>query len=382
MSTHYDAIVIGIGGMGSATLYHLAKRGLNILGIEQFEIPHEMGSSHGLTRIIRLAYYEDPSYVPLLRRTYTLWDDLEKESGEKLFYQTGSIDMGPEDSEVFAGSLQSCIEHDLEHEVLNSKELTKRFPAYQMPSDTMAVYQPHGGLLVPERCIMTHAKMAQKHGATLHTGESVQGWDILSDERVQVTTNQATYTGDKLAICGGAWAYKLVPSLSGQAVPERQVLIWLQTETPDIFTPDRFPVWNGLVDEGRYYGFPEFNPTGDTPGMKFGRYHHLEEDCDPDTLDRTPNPQDEKVLRDFAERYFPQGAGKTLSMKACMFTNTPDEHWILDTLPDAPQVAVAGGFSGHGFKMASVIGEIMADLTQNGTTQHDISLHRLARFQD
>ncbi len=380
MATHFDAIVIGIGGMGSATLYHLAKRGLNVLGIEQFEIPHEMGSSHGLTRIIRLAYYEDPSYVPLLRRTYELWSDLEKESGETVFYQTGSLDFSPEDNEVFAGSLKSCLEHDLEHEVLTSQQITEHFPGYQLPSETMGLFQPQGGLLVPERCIVAHAEMAKKHSATLHTGERVKGWEILADDRVEVTTDNATYTADKLAICGGAWAYKLVPSLEGTAVPERQVLIWMETKKPDFFTPERFPVWNGVTEEGRYYGFPEFNPTGDTPGMKFGRYHHLDEYVDPDTVDRTPNNADETLLRTFGERYFPDGAGKTVSLKACMFTNTPDEHWVLDTLPDAPQVAVAAGFSGHGFKMASVIGEVMADLTQHSETKHNIALHRLGRF--
>lgn len=378
--TTYDAIVIGIGGMGSATLYHLAKRGLNILGIEQYEIPHEMGSSHGLTRIIRLAYYEDPSYVPLLRRAYALWDTLEQEANDKLFYQTGSIDMGPEDSEVFAGSLKSCIEHDLEHEVLNSQQLTERFPGYRMPAHTKAVFQPQGGLLVPEMCITAHVDIAKKHGATVHTGERVQGWDILRDDRIKVTTDKDTYTAEKLVICGGAWAYKLVPDLAGKAVPERQVLIWLETKKPEWFTPERFPVWNALVDEGRYYGFPEFNPNGDTPGMKFGRWHHRDEVVDPDTIDRNVYPEDEALLRQFGEKYFPDGSGETLSMKACMFTNTTDEHWIMQTLPDIPQVSVAAGFSGHGFKMASVIGEIMADLAQHGETKHDIKLHQLARL--
>jgi sarcosine oxidase len=380
MNNTYDAIVIGIGGMGSATFYHLAKRGLNVLGLEQFGIPHEMGSSHGLTRIIRLAYYEDPSYVPLLRRTYQLWDELEKEAGKKLFYQTGSIDMGAEDSMVFAGSLQSCLEHDLEHEVLDSKTLNRRFPGYQMPPEIMAVFQPQGGLLVPERCIVAHTEIAQKHGATLHTNEKVQGWDILPDERVQVTTDQGTYTAEKLVICSGAWTSKLVPTLTKKAVPERQVLIWLETKKPEWFTPEQFPVWNALVDEGHYYGFPEFNPTGTTAGMKYGRYHHLEEVVDPDTVDRETYPEDEAMLRAFGERYFPEGAGKTLSMKACMFTNTADDHWILDTLPDMPQVSIAAGFTGHGFKMASVIGEIMADLAQEGTTRHDIDLHQFNRL--
>ena len=378
--THFDAIVIGIGGMGSATLYHLAKRGWKALGIEQFEAPHEMGSSHGLTRIIRLAYYEDPSYVPLLRRAYELWEQLEGEAGEKLFYQTGSIDMGPEDSDVFAGSLRSCLEHDLEYQVLNSRQLSERFPGYRMPSETMALFQPQGGLLVPEGCISAYVRLAQKHGACLHSGERVTGWEVRNDESLLVRTERGEYSADKLVICGGAWAYKLVPELTGKAVPERQVLIWLRPKQPELFRPERFPVWNALVDEGRYYGFPEFNPGGATPGMKFGRWHHREETCDPDAVDRDTYPADEALLRQFAERYFPAGAGATLRMSTCMFTNTVDEHWVLDRLPGAPQVSVAAGFSGHGFKMASVIGEIMADLAQNGSTRHDISLHQLGRL--
>ncbi|MCY4018113.1 MAG: N-methyl-L-tryptophan oxidase [Chloroflexi bacterium] len=377
---HYDAIVIGVGGMGSATLYHLAKRGWKALGIEQFEAPHDMGSSHGLTRIIRLAYYEDPSYVPLLRRAYELWDQLEGDAGEKLFYQTGSIDMGPEDSDVFAGSLRSCLEHDLAYQVLNSRQLSERFPGYRMPSETMALFQPQGGLLVPEGCISAYVRLAQKHGACLRSGERVTGWEVRNDESLAVRTERGEYSADKLVICGGAWAYKLVPELTGKAVPERQVLIWLRPKQPELFRPERFPVWNALVDEGRYYGFPEFNPGGATPGMKFGRWHHREETCDPDAVDRDTYPADEALLRQFAERYFPAGAGATLRMSTCMFTNTVDEHWVLATLPGAPQVSVAAGFSGHGFKMASVIGEIMADLAQNGSTRHDISLHQLQRL--
>ena len=381
MTEHYDVIVIGLGGMGSAALYHLAKRGVNALGIEQFEIPHTLGSSHGLTRIIRLAYYEDLSYVPLLRRSYELWAALERDFGEQLFYQTGSIDMGPADSEVFSGSLRSCLENDFEHEVLDSRQLTARFPGYRMPAETMAVFQPQGGLLLPERCISAHAQLAQHHGAEIHTGERVLGWETLPDERVRLRSADGEYMAEKLVICGGAWAAKLAPALAGKAVPERQALIWLAPKQPDWFGLERFPVWNGQVEEGRYYGLPEFNPSGRTPGMKLGRYHHLGETCDPDTLDRAPNTADEALLRSFAERYFPDGAGETLDMAVCMFTNTPDEHFVLDTLPGAPQVSVAAGFSGHGFKMASVVGEIMADLAQRGETRHDITLHRLARLE-
>ena len=380
MTQHYDAIVIGLGGMGSAALYHLAKRGVKALGIEQFDIPHTLGSSHGLTRIIRLAYYEDLAYVPLLRRAYALWADLEREFGEQLFYQTGSIDMGPADSDVFRGSLDSCIENDFPHQVLDSRALRARFPAYQMPAETMALYQPQGGLLVPERCIVAHVELARQHGADIHTGERVQGWDVRADGRVQVQTDSSSYLAEKLILCGGAWAYKLLPALAGLAIPERQALIWLQPSRPDLFGLEHFPVWNGQVEEGRYYGLPEFNPSGNTPGMKLGRYHHLDEICDPDTVDREVHVRDEILLRTFAERYFPEGAGRTLDMTVCMFTNTADEHFVLDSLPDAPQVSVAAGFSGHGFKMASVVGEIMADLAQRGESPHDISLFRLARL--
>ena len=380
MTKHYDVIVIGLGGMGSAALYHLARRGLNVLGIEQFEIPHQLGSSHGLTRIIRLAYYEDLSYVPLLRRSYELWAELEREFGEQLFYQTGSIDMGPADSEVFSGSLQSCLDNDLEHAVLDSQQLTARFPGYRLPAETMAIFQPQGGLLVPERCISAHVQLAQRHGGTIHCGERVLGWDILADERVAVRTDAGRFVTEKLVICGGAWAYKLVPQLAGKAVPERQALIWLAPKQPAWFGLERFPVWNAQVEEGRYYGLPEYNPSGETPGMKLGRYHHRGEICDPDTVDRALYEEDEALLRSFAERYFPDGAGETLDMVVCMFTNTPDEHFVLDSLPGAPQVSLAAGFSGHGFKMASVVGEIMADLAQLGETRHDIALHRLARL--
>ena len=281
MTQTYDAIVIGIGGMGSAALYHLAKRGLRVLGIDQFDIPHSYGSSHGLTRIIRLAYYEDLSYVPLLRRAFELWAQLESEFGEQLFYRTGSIDMGPADSEVFRGSLQSCLENDFPHEVLDSRGLRSRFPGYRMPAETMALFQPDGGLLLPERCIEAHAALAQHHGARLRTGERVVGWDMLADGRVQVRSDSGLYHTQKLVICGGAWAYKLATALAGKAVPERQALIWLQPKRPDYFGLARFPVWNGQVEEGRYYGLPEFNPTGATPGIKLGRYRHLEETCDP-----------------------------------------------------------------------------------------------------
>ena len=372
---HYDAIVIGLGGMGSATLYQLAKRGKRVLGIEQFGIAHDKGSSHGVTRIIRLAYHEHPSYVPLMRRAYELWRDLEAAAQEQILHITGSIDAGPPGSSNFAGSLLSCEEHDLPHEVLTSSELTKRFPGYRLPSETMAVFQREGGFLLPERCISLFIEQAQALGAAVRIDERTLEWEPTSDG-VHVRTEWGEYEAETLVISAGAWASKLIPGLGAVAVPERQALLWIETLRPEYFTPGAFPVFNLIVDEGNFYGFPEFG----IPGFKLGRYHHLEENVDPDDIDREPNAEDEALLRGFTEKYFPDAAGATSSMKVCMFTNSPDEHFIIDRLPDSPQVVVAAGFSGHGFKFSSVVGEILADLAVDGATIHDIDMFRLGRF--
>ncbi len=372
---HYDAIVIGLGGMGSAALFELAKRGKRVLGIEQFDIAHDMGSSHGVTRIIRLAYHEHPSYVPLMRRAYELWRELEATANEQILHITGSIDAGPPDGSNFKGSLLSCEEHDLPHDVLTSAELTDRFPGYRLPPETMAVFQGEGGFLLPERCIALFIERAQELGATVHTGERTLEWESTPGG-VRVRTDHRVFEGESLIITAGAWTSKLIPALGAAAVPERQVLAWFETLRPELFTPDNFPVFNLVVDEGQFYGFPEFG----VPGFKLGKYHHLEENVDPDTINRQPNPQDEAVLLDFTEKYFPGAAGATSSMKVCMFTNSPDEHFIIDRLPDSPNVAVAAGFSGHGYKFSSVVGEILTDLTVDGETSHDIGMFRLSRF--
>jgi sarcosine oxidase len=373
---HYDAIVIGVGGMGSAAVYHLARRGQRVLGLEQFDIPHDQGSSHGITRIIRLAYYEHPSYLPLLRRAYELWRELQAAAGEQLLFLTGSIDAGPPDSQVFDGSRRSCAMYGLPHEVLTSAELKRRFPAYRLPETTMAVFQPDGGFLTPERCIVAHVTLAQAAGAEIHAREPVQAWEPTSNG-VRVWTERGVYEADKLVVSAGAWMAKLATPLAGLAVPERQVLAWFQPARPELFKPERFPVFNLLVEEGRYYGLPIYG----VPGFKLGRYRHLDETVDPDQIDRACYPRDEEVLRRFTERYFPEGAGPTMGLRACMFTNTPDGHFILDLHPDHLQVCLASPCSGHGFKFCSVVGEILADLAEHGATRHDIGMFRLARFQ-
>jgi sarcosine oxidase len=375
-SEHYDVIVVGVGGMGSAAAYYLARRGLRVLGLERYGIPHNRGSSHGHTRIIRLAYYEHPSYVPLIQRAYELWEEMERVSGERLLHVTGSIDAGPEDSWVFKGSWDSCKLHDLPHEVLTGAELRRRHPGYHLPKDHAALLQPDGGFLAPERCIVSYVMAAQDEGAEIRAREQVLEWEPL-EGGVRVRTDRGEYAAEKLVVTAGAWNADLLGVLDGLAVPERQVLAWLQPTRPERFRTDTFPVFNLLVDEGRFYGFPVFG----VPGFKFGKYHHLGEESRVDEVDWEVHDRDESLLRQFAGRYFPDGCGPTMDLQACMFTNTEDRHFVMDLHPEYPQVSFASPCSGHGFKFASVVGEVMADLAERGTTRHDTSLFRLDRLR-
>lgn len=378
MDTRYQAIVVGVGGIGSAVLYHLARRGCRALGLERFDIPNDLGSSHGVTRIIRLAYYEHASYVPLLVRAYELWRELESTTGERLLHVTGSVDASRRGERIFSGSLASCREHGLPHEVLDSAELTRRFPGFRLPADVVCVLQPEGGFLVPERCIASHVSLAMAAGAEVHGRERVAGWEPDGDG-VRVWSDRGVYTAERLVLAAGAWLgglLELGPGWPRLVVAERQVLAWLQPRRPDQFALGRFPVFNLEVPEGHYYGFPVFG----IPGFKLGRYHHLGETVDPDLVDRRPSAEDEALLRRAAERYFPDGAGPTLSLRVCLFENTPDEHFLVGRHPEAPQAVLVGGGSGHAFKFCSVLGEIAADLAIDGETRHDTSLLRVERF--
>ena len=325
--------------------------------------------------MIRYTLQEHPSYVPLVRRAYELWRQLEDAAGETLMVTTGSVRAGPPDSPFFQGAKEACDVHGIPYEILTSTEINSRFPGYRFPDEISSVYQADGGFLLPERCIVDHVRAAKEAGAEVHERETVLDWQP-DGEGVRVRTDRDAYTAGRLVITAGAWAAKLTPQLAKYAMPERQVLAWFQPERPELFRPESFPVFGIWTEEGRYYGFPSYN----LPGFKIGRAHHLRQQADPDRMDREIHAEDEEILRQFTSRYFPLGAGPALTLTTCMYTNTPDEHFIIDVLPSHPQVSVAAGFSGHGFKFASVIGEIMADLAQRGETGHDISLFRLDRF--
>jgi sarcosine oxidase len=371
----YDTIVVGMGGMGSAAAFHLARRGQRVLGLERFDIPHRMGSSHGVNRIIRLAYFEHPDYVPLLRRAYANWRETETLFGEQLLHITGSIDASAADGRIFQGALAACAEHGLAHEVLDAAALARRFPGYALPAHYRALFQPEGGFVASERAIVAHVMLAQAHGADIRARERVLGWEPAGDG-VRVRTERGTYEAGSLVLGAGAWMADFVPALAGKSVPERQMLGWFQPREPALFAPDRFPVFNLLGEEAQYYGFPVWG----VPGFKFGRYHHLGEVIDPDSDFREPRADDEAALREGIRRYFPAADGAVMGMAACIFTNTPDEHFVLDQLPGLPQVVVASPCSGHGYKFCSVIGEILADLATRRRPGFDLSLFRLGRL--
>ena len=257
----FDAIVIGLGGMGSAAVYHLARRGWNVLGLEQFDIPHEMGSSHGYSRMIRYALQEHPSYVPLVRRAYELWHQLENTSGERLLVTTGSVRAGYEDGTYFRGAVEACDTHGIPYEVLTGPETNRRFPGYQFDDNIFAVYQADGGFLLPERCIVNHVMAALETGGEVHGRERVVDWEPAG-EGVTVRTDRDTYGASRLVICAGAWTAGIVSALAKHTSVERQVLAWFQPERPELFRADTFPVFGLSVEEGRFYGFPVHGVPG------------------------------------------------------------------------------------------------------------------------
>ena len=317
--------------------------------------------------------------MPLLRRAYALWRELEPESGERLLVTTGSIDGGPEDGAIFQGALGSARLHGLPHEVLTGAEVNARFPGYRLPERTRAVFQPEGGFVLSERAIVAHANAAMAAGAEIRARERVVGWEARpGGEGVAIATERGRYEAARLVLAAGPWMADLAPALEGLAVPERQVLAWLRPHRPELFEPGRFPVFNLEAEEGRYYGLPVW----EVPGFKLGRYHHRGERTPADAVRRGADTEDERLLRAFAERYFPEGAGATMALRVCLFTNTPDGHFVLDRHPEWPQVVLASPCSGHGYKFCSVVGEVLADLASgDGATRHEIGFLRLGRLR-
>jgi sarcosine oxidase len=374
----YDAIVVGLGGMGSAAAYQLAGRGKRVLGLEKFFPAHDRGSSHGRSRIIRQAYFEDPAYVPLLLRSYELWEQLERETNRELLALTGGLMIGRRESELVSGSVRSAEEHGLPYELLDAREIRERFPALSPDTETVALYEEKAGFLRPEETVRAHLDRADSLGAELRFEEPVLSWEA-SPSGVRVQTAEGSYGAERLVITPGAWAPQLLLGLGLPLEVERQVMYWFEPKGGlEPFLPDRFPIFIWEPDDGNwFYGFPE-----DDRGVKAAFYRAGGVPTTPETIDREVHDEEIDSIRAYLTRYVPELAGRCLDARVCMYTNTPDLHFVISLHPEHPEVAIACGFSGHGYKFCSVVGEILADLTTGGTTSHPIDLFSPARLVD
>jgi sarcosine oxidase len=372
----FDVAVLGVGGIGSAACYHLARTGLRVIGIEQFSIPHSRGSSHGVTRILREGLHENETYVPLVRRALELWRELEKTSGTQLFYQTGSLDIGLPESSIVVGSLNSCQRWSIPHESFTASELRRRYPVLRIYDEMVAVFQPNSGFVLAEGSITAHVNGACDHGAEIHGHEKMIGWEANGDGYA-IQTSHDRYEVGQIVFTVGAWASK-VAGLSVQVQPERAVLGWFQPkENAARFGVGSLPVW--IIDSpdgGHFYGLPVFG----IPGFKLGRLSRNLDEVDPDLPLLEPDSRDEQDLRQFLEKHFPDANGSLLSMQTAFFEHSPDRHFIIGELPDFPGAWVIAGLSGHGFKYASALGELAKDLLVQRKSGYDLSPFRLDRF--
>jgi sarcosine oxidase len=343
--------------------------------LERFEVPNMLGSHHGESRMFRLCYYEHPGYVPLLRRALELWRGLEAEAGAKLFYETGALYMGPEDGDLVGGSLRSAREHGLDHELLSHGELARRFPQFRVPADYVGFYEPLAGLIVPEAAVRAMVGLARAAGAEVRTGEPVLEWSAEAGG-AQVRTAAGTYRAERLIFTAGAWTSKLVADLGTELTVTRQMMGWFRPRSPAPFTLGAFPCWGLESPDGSLlYGFPMLPGAA---GLKVAR-HAKGTVTDPDHLKREPVAADEGELRPALRRHLPEADGPLVSMLACMYTNSVDSHFVLDRHPRYERVHLMCGSSGHGFKFAPVIGEILADLALTGRTEQPVEFLGFSR---
>jgi sarcosine oxidase len=369
-----DVIVLGLGGMGAAVAYHLALRGKSVIGIDRYQPGHRYGSSHGKTRIIRESYFEAPEYVPLVRRAYQLWRELENDSKESLLSIHGLLTIGSQESELVTGVLKSSEMYGIACESLDRGEIMQRVPGAVPDEDMIGVYEPTGGLLDPEKCIDVHLDLARKHGATIRDGERVTRWQG-TDAGVEVTTDQDTYRAEQLIVTAGPWTGKILSDLQLPLECWRVFFAHYDSVKRDYYTPDAFPITLWDTPGGSYYCVPYLPGQG----IKVGR-HDSGEVVDPETMKRTVDVAELRQQTETIEKYMPGSTGRVLEAETCIYTVTPDHHFIVDRHPELENVMFACGFSGHGYKFASVIGEVMADLAQDGRTEHPIGFLAADRF--
>lgn len=370
---NFDVVVVGTGGVGSASLYHLAKRGLRVLGLDQFHQAHAKGSSHGETRIIRQAYFEHPDYVPLLLRAYTLWREVEQETGGQLFHQVGLLEVGPDDGMLIPGVMQSVSRHGLPIERLSPAEARQRF-SLMIPDEMQVVFEPTAGYLLVEPCVQSHLDLAERSGAVWRQ-QAVVDWRASRSE-VTVVTASDTYQASCMVVAAGAWSRQL---LAGLGVPLRVVpkhQYWFASS--DVNIASSLPTYFYEVPEGCFYGFPDIRGLG--LGMKVARHSGGEPTDGPVELSELSDAEDEMAVRRFAGTHLPAASAKLLSRQACMYTLSPDEHFVIGPHPQHANVVLACGLSGHGFKFTAVLGEVLADLAMGIETDFEIDFLGTTRF--
>lgn len=355
----YDALVVGLGAMGSATVYELAARGVKVIGVDAFDPPHTLGSTHGRSRIIREAYYEHPSYVPLVQRAYAKWATLERDASVTLFRQTGGVNIGLPSCGLVAGALESATRHGLDVELLSADEIERRFPAFAVEPGMVGVFERTAGMLFPEACIRAYLALAHMHGAELRANTPVLALARDGDV-ITVTTPDGTIAARRLVVCAGPWARALLETLDITVPLEvaRQTMHWLESSgKAEMCAPGRFPV--ALIEHdagGMFYTMPD---TGD--GVKVA-IHHEGAIVSADSVDREVRASDTTPVEALAARFLPGAAGRIRESAVCLYTNTPDRDFIIDVADGMPNVVIVSACSGHGFKFASAIGEVAAQL--------------------
>lgn len=368
-------VVIGLGATGSAALCALARRGIRALGIDQFEIGHDRGSSHGPTRMIRLAHYENAGYVPLMRRAYELWRELESIADRKFLNVTGIIEIGAADGQLVPGTITAASRHGLHHEVLDAAALMRRYTAFRVPDNFKVVLQRDGGFIEAAPAVAANIRIAVEAGAEIRTGERVLAIEPKS-QGVRVKTSRGAVEADGAIIAAGPWMSEILPELVLPLRITRQVVGWFEPENAAQFLLGRFPVFILETSHGHHYGFPAYGRLG----VKIAKHHHLGEVVDAERYDRTVSAGDEAAIRAPLAQYIPAANGRLLDAQTCLYTMTPDDTFIIDRMPGYPHIIIASPCCGHGFKFSPVVGEIVADLVTQGTTAHDIVPFRLQRF--
>jgi sarcosine oxidase len=382
MKTRFDFIIVGIGSMGSAAAYFLAKQGHAVLGIDQFNPPHEFGSHSGQSRIIRKAYFEHPDYVPLLQRSYDLWSEFEEATGNQFYYETGIVYFGEEHHPTMKGVRTSAELYDVRVDTLSQKISRDEFSAFNIPSNFQTLFEPEAGFVRPELAIQNYLSEAEKAGAQINRNEKVLRWN--SDSRgATVITDKQTYHAEKIIFTGGSWMQSLVPSLSNQLKVTRQSLAWISPKSPEQFSLGNFPCW--FIEDpelGMFYGFPvlPFEKFGGPIGLKIAS-HRPGEVVDPDHVERKTLRAEGEALKTILSKYFHGAGNEIISLKTCLYTYSPDENFIIDILPDThSRVVIAAGFSGHGFKFVPVVGEVLAELAVKSKTDLPVNFLTLSRF--